>query len=56
MTVQELKSKIKSGNLSGWYILSGEEDYLKKHYMKENRDAIISDGAFALFNYISFEF
>ena len=55
MTVQELKAKLKSGSLEGWYILSGEEDYLKKYYMKELRDAIISDGAFAFFNYISFD-
>ena len=29
MTVADLKNKIKSGEIGGAYIFSGEEDYLK---------------------------
>lgn len=56
MTQNELKAKLKSGNLVGWYIFSGEEDYLKRYYMKELRDAIISeDDPFAFFNHVVFD-
>ena len=54
MTVQEFKNRIKSGNLSGWYIFTGEEDYLKKYYLTSLRDAVVGEDAFALFNHVTF--
>ncbi len=55
MDIAEFKANLKSGNLKGWYVFCGEEDYLKKHYMKELRAAASGDDAFALFNYVSFD-
>ncbi len=55
MEVQELKARIKSGNLAGWYLMCGEEDYLKKYYMNELRGAIVTDEAFAPFNYAAYD-
>ena len=55
MEVQELKSRIKAGNLAGWYLMCGEEDYLKKYYMNELRSSVLTDEAFAPFNYASYD-
>lgn len=56
MEINELKARIKDGNISGWYILCGEEDYLKRYYAKELREKIIPEGdPFAPFNYVSFD-
>lgn len=55
MDLNEFKGRLKSGNLSGWYIVCGEEDYLKKYYMNELRSAIVADEAFALFNHVAFD-
>lgn len=55
MDVNELKARLKSGELSGWYILTGEEDYLKKYYLDRLREAIVADEAFALFNHAAYD-
>ena len=55
MEINELKAKIKNGDLGGWYIISGEEDYLKKYYLSLIRDGAISDETFALFNHATFD-
>ena len=55
MDIAELKSRLKSGNLAGWYLMAGEEDYLKKYYMNSLRDAVIVDDTFALFNHLSYD-
>ena len=55
MDINEFKSRIKSGNLSGAYVFAGEEDYLKKFYLGELRRAVITDEAFATFNHAVFE-
>lgn len=55
MDITRFKAKLKSGELAGWYVFCGEEDYLKKYYMKELRSSVISDEAFALFNCVSFD-
>ncbi len=55
MDLNEFKGRLKSGNLSGWYIVSGEEDYLKKYYMNELRRAIVTDEAFSLFNHTAYD-
>lgn len=55
MDIAEFKAGLKSRSFAGWYIFSGEEDYLKKYYMNELRSCIVTDEAFALFNYVSFD-
>ena len=55
MDIQEFKNRIKTGELSGWYIFSGEEDYLKKYYMRELREKVLTDETFAPFNYASYD-
>ena len=50
MDLVKFKSDLKSGNLSGVYLLCGEEDYLVRYYLKALRDAIAGDEAFAVFN------
>lgn len=55
MDIAELKSRLKSGRLEGWYLIAGEEDYLKKYYMNRLRDEIVTDEAFALFNHVSYD-
>ena len=55
MDIAEFKSRLKSGELAGWYLITGEEDYLKKYYMNELRREVVTDEAFALFNYVAFD-
>ncbi len=55
MELSNFKDKLKSGDLAGWYLFIGEEDYLKKHYISELRSRCIGSDAFALFNHVSFE-
>ena len=55
MQEKELRERIKSGALSGCFLLTGEEDYLKRYYLGEIRRAIVTDEAFAPFNHIVFD-
>ncbi|MBO7304185.1 MAG: DNA polymerase III subunit delta [Clostridia bacterium] len=55
MDLAQFKSRIKGDNLSGWYIFSGEEDYLKKYYMSSLRSRIVGDDAFLPFNHVVFD-
>ena len=55
MDINEFKSRIKSGVLSGTFAFVGEEDYLKRYYLGELRSAILTDEAFAPFNHIVFD-
>ncbi len=55
MDVKELQGLIKSQNLSGFYILAGEEDYLKKHYLKEIKNALLTDEGLDVFNHTAFD-
>ena len=55
MDLNELKNRIKTGELAGWYIFAGEEDYLKKYYMTLLREAIVTDETFAPFNLTTFD-
>ena len=55
MELNELKARIKSGELSGFYLLSGEEDYLKKYYLSEIRRTVICDEVFAPFNHVVYD-
>ena len=51
MTVAELKTAIKQGALDRLFIFAGEEEYLKRHYIRELRAAILTDEAFDVFNH-----
>ena len=51
MDINEFKSRLKSGEISGWYIFSGEEDYLKKYYLGQLRATAVTDEIFAAFNH-----
>ena len=55
MEINEFKSRLKSGNLSGAYVFAGEEDYLKRHYLGELRRAVLTDEAFDAFNHAVFD-
>ncbi len=56
MTLNDFKAKLKSSSPQGWYILSGDEDYLKKYYLAELRRTVVGeDDAFSLFNHVVLE-
>ncbi len=50
MTEAELKNEIKKG-LSGVYLLAGEEEYLKRHYLLSMRKSVLSEEGFESFNH-----
>ncbi len=52
MTQSELKAKLRSGKLGGVYLFSGEEDYLKRHYVRELRERVLSEPALEPFNHL----
>ena len=56
MNLTEFKAKLKSGNARGWYVICGEEEYLKRHYRSEIKKLTVSDAdPFALFNHSVFD-
>lgn len=55
MEINDLKARIKSGDVSGTYIFAGEEDYLKKYYLGELKGKVIEDDTLATFNHALFE-
>ena len=55
MTVAELKTKMKSADPGGAYVFCGEEDYLKKYYLKEFVNICCPDDTFSLFNQVVFD-
>ena len=55
MTQNDFKTKIKSAQIGGWYILAGEEEYLKSYYRSEIRKIAAPDDAFALFNHTVYD-
>ena len=50
MDLNGFRTKLKSGDLGGVYILGGEEDYLVRYYLKELRESAGVDPSFAVFN------
>lgn len=54
MTPAELKAALKSPPIP-WLVLAGEEEYLKRHYLREIRRVLIEDEALAPFNHLRFE-
>ena len=55
MTESELKARIKQGNLGGCYILTGEEDYLKRYYLSQIQKTVLTDDSFAFFNHVVYD-
>lgn len=55
MTVKELKTAIDEKSLAGAVIFCGEEEYLKRHYRRLVRDAIVGEDDFASFNHTVFD-
>ena len=55
MDIQEFKQRLKSGQLTGVYILGGEEDYLVRYYLSALKKELNIDPAFEVFNYQSFD-
>ena len=55
MELNDFKALIKSGNIVGSYIFSGEEDYLKRYYLGELRDKAVSDDSFSAFNHAVYD-
>jgi DNA polymerase-3 subunit delta len=45
LTAAELSAAIKSGDIGGVWVFCGDEDYLKSHYKKELRDAVLGEEA-----------
>lgn len=55
MEINEFKERLKSGRLSGAFLFAGEEDYLKRFYLGQLKDAIVTDETFALFNHAVYD-
>ncbi len=55
MTIQELQAKIKSDRPTGCFLFCGEEAYLKRAYLKQLRQAILTDPSFDTFNHMVHE-
>ncbi len=55
MTEAELRNEIKTG-LSGVYLLAGEEEYLKRHYLLRMRESVLSEEGFESFNHTVADF
>ncbi|MFA6947595.1 MAG: hypothetical protein WCQ72_01295, partial [Eubacteriales bacterium] len=49
MTPTEFKTELKKGLRRG-YLFCGDEEYLKRYYLRETRRAVIPDPAFDTFN------
>lgn len=55
MTLTDLKARLKSGSIGGWYVFAGEEEYLKAYYRNEIKKIAVPDEAFAPFNHTVYE-
>ena len=55
MELNDFKALIKSGDIVGSYVFSGEEDYLKRYYLGELRTKAVSDDTFSTFNYAVYD-
>ena len=55
MELNDFKARIKSSSLPGAYLFVGEEEYLKRYYLKELIKATVTDEVFALMNHSVFE-
>jgi len=50
MELNDFKNLLKTDNIVGCYIFSGEEDYLKRYYLSSLRDKAVTDDSFSAFN------
>lgn len=55
MELADFKNLLKSDNLAGAYVFSGEEDYLKRYYLAQLREKAVSDDSFATFNHAVYD-
>ncbi len=55
MELNDFKARLKSGELVGTYIFSGEEDYLKRYYLGALKERVITDETFSAFNYAVYD-
>ena len=55
MNLNDFKLRLRDGNIGGWYILAGEEEYLKRYYRQEIKKIAAPDDAFAAFNHVIFD-
>ena len=55
MELNDFKAILKSDNISGTYIFSGEEDYLKRYYLGTLREKAVTDEAFSTFNHAVYD-
>ena len=55
MELNDFKARIKSGDIVGCYIFSGEEDYLKRYYLASLRSVAVTDDSFSAFNYAVYD-
>ncbi len=54
MELQEFRARLAAG-ADGWYLLVGEEDYLKRFCLSELKRAVVTDPFTEPFNYIVFD-
>lgn len=55
MELNDFKSILKSDNVAGAYLFSGEEDYLKRYYLGSLRDKAVGDDSFSTFNHAVYD-
>ena len=55
MELADFKNLLKSDNVAGAYIFSGEEDYLKRYYLGQLRDKAVTDDSFSTFNHAVYD-
>lgn len=55
MDLVNFKNILKSDNVAGAYIFSGEEDYLKRYYLGQLRDKAVTDDSFSTFNHAVYD-
>ena len=55
MELNDFKALLKTDNIAGTYIFSGEEDYLKRYYLGALRDKAVTDDSFSTFNHAVYD-
>lgn len=50
MELNDFKNLLKTDNIVGCYIFSGEEDYLKRYYLSALKSKAVTDNSFSAFN------
>ena len=55
MELNDFKAILKSDNIAGTYLFSGEEDYLKRYYLGSLREKAVGDEAFSAFNHAVYD-